>query len=88
MSRITLDEAAALLKEHDKFKILTHTYPDGDTLGCAYALCYALRKLGKHANIAVDGKLPLGKLVEIEGVEDYSTGYQRIVALAQGEVQK
>ena len=29
-----------------------------------------------------------GKLVEIEGVEDYSTGYQRIVALAQGEVQK
>ena len=42
----------------------------------------------KNTVATVDGKLPLGKLVEIEGVEDYSTGYQRIVALAQGEVQK
>ena len=58
MKKITLEEVAALLKEHDRFKILTHTYPDGDALGCGYALAYALRKLGKQANVAVDGKFP------------------------------
>ena len=58
MNRITLEEVAALLKSHDKFRILTHMYPDGDTLGCAYALCFMLRGLGKSADVAVDGRLP------------------------------
>ena len=58
MREITLNEVASLLKEHDDFKILTHTYPDGDCLGSGYALALALRKLGKRANVAVDGKLP------------------------------
>lgn len=58
MRQITLDEAASLLKEHDRFRLLTHSYPDGDTLGCAFALCFALRKTGKLCNVAIDGKLP------------------------------
>ena len=58
MKQITLEEVASLLKEHDKIKILTHIYPDGDTLGCAYALAFILRKLGKMANVAVEGDLP------------------------------
>lgn len=58
MRKISLSEAVSLLLENDCFKILTHTYPDGDTLGCAFALCKALRKLGKKANIAIDGNLP------------------------------
>ena len=58
MKQITLNEVASLLSEHDKFKILTHTYPDGDCLGCGYALAFALRKLGKQANVAVNGNLP------------------------------
>lgn len=58
MKRVTLEEAASLLKEHDRFRILTHTYPDGDCLGCGYALAFALRKLGKLANVSVDGRLP------------------------------
>ena len=58
MMKITLDEVAALLREHDRFKILTHTYPDGDCLGCGYALAFALRKLGKQANVAVEGQVP------------------------------
>lgn len=29
--------------------ILTHRRPDGDTIGCASALCLALRQLGKTA---------------------------------------
>ncbi|MBQ4128210.1 MAG: bifunctional oligoribonuclease/PAP phosphatase NrnA [Ruminococcus sp.] len=55
---ITLTEAATLLNENDNFHILTHRYPDGDTLGSAFALCYALRTLGKNANVKVCGKIP------------------------------
>ena len=58
MKQITLNEVASLLSEHDNFKILTHNYPDGDCLGSGYALAFALRKLGKRANVAVNGKLP------------------------------
>lgn len=58
MRMITLNEAAQLLTEHDNFHILTHRYPDGDTLGCAFSLCYALRSMGKKANIIIDGNLP------------------------------
>ncbi|WP_407385590.1 DHH family phosphoesterase [Ruminococcus sp.] len=58
MREITLNEVASLLREHDEFKILTHSYPDGDCLGSGYALAFILRKLGKKANVAVDGKLP------------------------------
>ena len=58
MKQITLNKAASLLKEHDNFKILTHSYPDGDCLGSGYALAFILRKMGKKANVAVDGNLP------------------------------
>ena len=44
-------QAAAFLREKDGFLILTHRRPDGDTIGCAVALCRALRKLGKTAYV-------------------------------------
>lgn len=37
------------LRERDRFLILTHSRPDGDTLGSASALCLSLQKLGKTA---------------------------------------
>jgi len=46
---MTRNECAAFLAEHDNFCILTHTRPDGDTVGSASALCLALRQLGKEA---------------------------------------
>ena len=36
---ITVREAAALLQGWDRILILTHQYPDGDTLGSGFALC-------------------------------------------------
>ena len=42
-------EAAALLLGLDDILILTHRRPDGDTIGCAAALCLALKQLGKTA---------------------------------------
>lgn len=51
MKKLTRTETAAFLAEHDNFTILTHTRPDGDTVGSAAALCRGLRKLGKTAHV-------------------------------------
>ncbi len=49
MKALTLNEVATYLKEHDRYVILTHRRPDGDTIGCAAALCRGLRYVGKEA---------------------------------------
>ena len=48
---MTRNECAQFLLHHDNFCILTHTRPDGDTIGSATALCVALRQLGKNAYV-------------------------------------
>ena len=50
-----LKTAAELLKSKDNFEILTHHYPDGDTLGSAYALCLSLQSMGKNARVVTSG---------------------------------
>ena len=42
-------QAAEFLSAHDDYLILTHVRPDGDTIGCAAALCRGLRQAGKRA---------------------------------------
>ena len=46
---LTVSETAELLRTFDNVLILTHVRPDGDTVGCAAALCAGLRQLGKTA---------------------------------------
>jgi len=48
---MTIAELVTTLKENDNFMLLTHTRPDGDTLGSAVALCHALRRMGKMADL-------------------------------------
>lgn len=48
---MTKAEAAAWLRAHDRYCILTHRNPDGDTIGCAAALCRGLRAMGKTAHM-------------------------------------
>jgi phosphoesterase RecJ-like protein len=47
--RIDAAKAAEILRSGDRFLLLTHTRPDGDTLGSAGALCSALQRIGKTA---------------------------------------
>ena len=54
---MTVAETAALLRSHDRFLILTHVRPDGDTVGCAAALCGALQNLGKTAYVLENPEL-------------------------------
>lgn len=51
MQKLTRSEVADFLSRHDRFVILTHRRPDGDTLGSAAVLCRGLRSLGKTAHI-------------------------------------
>lgn len=58
MRRIDLREAAQYLRENDFFIILMHGSPDGDTLGCGYALCGALQQIGKKAKAVCPDPIP------------------------------
>ncbi len=49
MKTLNRAEAAGFLLVQDRFCILTHRRPDGDTLGSAAALCLGLRAMGKAA---------------------------------------
>ena len=57
MSKLTYEQAAGRLLERDGFLILTHVRPDGDTVGCAAALCTALREQGKEAYVLPNPEL-------------------------------
>ena len=48
-ARLPVQETADFLRTLDGVLILTHMRPDGDTVGCAAALCRALRALGRTA---------------------------------------
>lgn len=58
MTRIDVAQAAALLAEKQRILILAHDHPDGDTLGCGYALCRILRGLGKQAEVKCGDTIP------------------------------
>lgn len=55
---ITAKEAAEFLLKRDKFLILTHANPDGDTLGSGFALNAALRQLGKASRVLCPDPIP------------------------------
>lgn len=55
---IDLIAAVEFLKNNDEYLILTHAHPDGDTLGCAFALCEALLSFGKKAAVRCSDPIP------------------------------
>ncbi len=55
---IDYKSAAELLLEQDNILILCHKNPDGDTLGSATALSYALAQKGKKSAITCHNKIP------------------------------
>ncbi len=57
MKQLTVSETAQWLLEQDNYCIVTHRRPDGDTVGCAAALCLGLRSLGKRAVVAENPQL-------------------------------
>lgn len=71
---IDVRKAADFLKANDDYLILMHGSPDGDTLGCGYALCGALQRMGKRAKAVCPDEIPhkfdyLSKAAEVQEFE-------------------
>jgi len=47
----TFDQIGQVLRDHQRFAILSHVRPDGDALGSQLALALSLKKLGKDVRI-------------------------------------
>ena len=58
MKRIDAYEAAEFLRQNDDYLIMMHASPDGDTLGCGYALCGILQRMGKRARAVCPDPIP------------------------------
>ncbi len=76
---MNLFEVANFLKEHDNFEILTHAYPDGDTLGSGFALCLALQQMGKNVRV-ITTNVPSKFLYLLNGVKHQSFEVETIVS--------
>ena len=66
---ITEREAADRLMAADNILLLAHQYPDGDTVGSNYALCLALRAMGKQVRVLCGDPIPERFDYITEGVE-------------------
>lgn len=55
---LPVSRAAELLMQRDNITLLCHRRPDGDTVGSAFALYYALQMLGKEVRVLCADPLP------------------------------
>ena len=56
--RLSVKAAADMLSGADCIELLTHRYPDGDTLGSAFALFHALSAMGKQVKVTCPDPIP------------------------------
>lgn len=57
-TELQMQEAIDILLAADNWLILTHQYPDGDTIGSAFALGEGLRQLGKKVQVVCSDVIP------------------------------
>lgn len=76
---INLYELSGYLKEHDNYEILTHAYPDGDTLGSGFALCLALQQIGKNARV-ITTNIPSKFTYLLKGVKEQDFEAETIIS--------
>ncbi len=81
---IDLKETAKLLRENNNILLLCHSHPDGDTLGSATALAYALKQQGKRVMLKCGDPIPASfdfMFAELEN-EDFEPEYIVAVDIA------
>lgn len=76
---MNLFDIARYLETHDNFEILTHAYPDGDTLGSGFALCMALQQIGKNARV-ITTNIPSKFLYLLNGVKQQMFEAETIIS--------
>lgn len=79
--KINVEKCAQILNAEDNILILTHAHPDGDTLGCGFALCRALLKMGKKARVICADEIQAKYKYLYEGIDFPEFEEQFIVAV-------
>ena len=74
MSITTIERAWESLSAMDDVLILTHSAPDGDAVGSAFALCLALKQRGKRVSVHTD-RLPSSLAFTAVETEDFEPKY-------------
>jgi len=69
MKQVDLQTAALRLRGADVVWILAHAHPDGDTLGCAFAMAHALKAMGKEIAVFCEDPIPAMFAYMQEGIE-------------------
>ncbi len=70
-----------MLREYDDYLILSHANPDGDTLGCAYALCGILQKAGKNAKCRCADEIAPRMKYLTDGIKPQEFEHKTIVSV-------
>ncbi len=83
--KIELSRAVALLRQADNILILTHSNPDGDTLGSGFALLRALKKAGKRVKLLNNDEIPTKYAYLYEGIEEENFDEEFIVSVDVAE---
>lgn len=76
-----------ILYNCDNVNILTHKSPDGDTLGCGFALVNFLRNLGKKANVLNSEPFPKRYEFLYEGYEPMEFEEQFVISVDIADLQ-
>ena len=58
MNNTDISGIIEILKEKNDFVLLSHTNPDGDTVGSVTAFCLMLRRMGKRVRCLCDKEIP------------------------------
>jgi len=69
MKNAELTEIVEAIRARQRFVISSHTRPDGDSIGSSLAMAFALRAMGKEANVVHSDPAP-GPLMQFPGVRD------------------
>lgn len=88
-----LVEIGKLIKGSDNFAIISHTSPDGDSIGSMLGLYNALQEMGKSAEMFIDDPLPkkysfLPGYYEIKGLDSVKDSYSCIIVLDCGDLDR
>lgn len=78
---MNISECSDYLKNGDTYLIVTHTRPDGDTLGSAAALCSALRRMGKTAYLFPNAEITPKYMGYVQRFISCGEACDRIVAV-------
>lgn len=84
---LKINDISKIFKENNNFYILTHKSPDGDTLGSAFALCFALQKINKRAKVLCSDEIPNKYKFLYENIKKQNFNPEYIISVDVAELK-